>query len=60
MTRRVNTVDQSDAAERLVRSDAAGGHRVFLPRHFALYPLCSVTLLSAFVYIKLARPVALL
>ena len=60
MIRRVNTVEQSDAAESLVSSDAAGGHRVFLPRHFALHPLCSVTLLSAFVYIKLARPVALL
>ena len=59
VTRRVNTVEQSDAAEKLVNSDAAGEHRVFLPRHFALYPMCSVTLLSAFVYIKLARPVAL-
>ena len=58
MTRRVNTGEQSDVPEKLVSSDAAGGHRVFLPRHFPLQPLCSVTLLSSFVYIQRARPVA--
>ena len=36
VTHRVNTVEQSNAVERLVSSDAAGGHHVFLPCHFAL------------------------
>ena len=45
MTRRVNSGEQSDAAEKLVSSDAAGGQRVFL-RVILLSNHCAASLCS--------------